>query len=161
MGSRSRRQIRPRRGPGSCFLAMRSKRTGHAAKTRQRMVDVFADGKDQLHRSRNGGHGKLYRPHQLPRNGERRAAAQSGQVALGQEHVVTFRSAPLGCFTGLDDLCRLKLMSFKPQGARCGNRIDTSLLPPSDFITTTMDLAVMSPTERDRKLIADFATKCP
>jgi hypothetical protein len=65
------------------------------------------------------------------------------------------------CFTGLDDLCRLKLMSFKPQGARRGKRIDTSLLPPSDFITTTMDLAVMSPAERDRKLITDLATKCP
>jgi hypothetical protein len=62
---------------------------------------------------------------------------------------------------GLDDLCRLKLMSFEPQCARRGNRIDTGLLPPSDFITTTMDLAVMSPTERDRKLITDLATKCP
>ena len=52
-------------------------------------------------------------------------------------------------------------MSFKPQGARRGKRIDTSLLPPSDFITTTVGLAVMSPTERDRKLITDLATKCP
>src|SRR5262249_12307959 len=41
---------------GSCFLAMCAKRTGHAAKTRQRMVDVLADRKKQLHRRRNGGH---------------------------------------------------------------------------------------------------------
>jgi hypothetical protein len=65
------------------------------------------------------------------------------------------------CFTGLADLCRLKLMSFKPQGARRGKRIDTHLLPPSGFITTTVGLAVMSPTERDRKLITDLATQCP
>ena len=52
-------------------------------------------------------------------------------------------------------------MSSKPQGARRGNRIDTSLLPPSDFITTTMDLAVMSPAERDRKLITELAAKMP
>jgi hypothetical protein len=45
---------------------------------------------------------------------------------------------------------------FKPQGARRDNRIDTSLPPSSDFITTTMDLAVMSATERDRKLITDL-----
>jgi hypothetical protein len=68
---------------------------------------------------------------------------------------------PCRCFAGLDDLCRLKLMSFKPQGARRGKRIDTHLLPPSDFITTTVGLAVMSPAERDRKLITDLATKCP
>lgn len=35
-------QVREGRA-GSCFLEMRSKRTGHAPKTRQRMVDVFAD----------------------------------------------------------------------------------------------------------------------
>jgi hypothetical protein len=61
----------------------------------------------------------------------------------------------------IKDTETLKLMSFKPQGARRGNRIDTRLLPPSDFITTTVGLAVMSPTERDRKLITDLATKCP
>src|SRR4029077_9972517 len=65
---------------GSCFLAMRSKRTGHAAKTRQRMVGVFADGKVQLHRSGNGWDGELHRSCQLSRNGKRRPAAKSGQV---------------------------------------------------------------------------------
>src|SRR5262249_31243738 len=75
---------------GSCFLAMCAKRTGHAAKTRQRMVDVLADRKKQLHRRRNGGHGQLYRSHQLPRNGERRAPAQSKQV----KKPATCRRAP-------------------------------------------------------------------
>ena len=63
------RSVRKRR-TGPSFLKMRPKRTGHAPKARQRMVDIFADGKVQLHRRANGRNGELYRPRQLPRNGE-------------------------------------------------------------------------------------------
>ena len=49
--------------------------------TRQRMVDIFADGKVQLHRRANGRNGELHRSRQLPGNGERRSTVKSRQVS--------------------------------------------------------------------------------
>jgi hypothetical protein len=48
-------------------------------------------------------------------------------------------------------------MCFQPQRTSTGGRIDAGLVPPGCLVTATMDLAVMSATERDREFIADFA----
>jgi hypothetical protein len=92
----------------------------------------------------------------LPFNGTTRTSRDNKMKSTMRSVADVAPFVSCRCFTGLADLCRLKLMSFKPQGARRDNRIDTSLPPSSDFITTTMDLAVMSATERDRKLITDL-----
>jgi hypothetical protein len=51
-------------------------------------------------------------------------------------------------------------MRLQPKGASRRVRINTDLLPPNRFIAAAMDFAVMSPTEGDRKLVADLAAKC-
>jgi hypothetical protein len=50
-------------------------------------------------------------------------------------------------------------MCLQPKDPSGRGRIDTGLLPPGGFIAAAMDLAVMSPAKRNRKLIADLAAK--
>ncbi|MFZ0151464.1 MAG: hypothetical protein WAM72_24590 [Xanthobacteraceae bacterium] len=50
-------------------------------------------------------------------------------------------------------------MGFQPKGARRDSRIDTGLNPPSGFIAAAMHFAVMSPSKRNGKLVADLATE--
>ena len=51
-------------------------------------------------------------------------------------------------------------MCFQPQRASGDRWIDAGPFPPSPFITTVMNLAVMPATQRNCELIADFAAKC-
>ena len=48
-------------------------------------------------------------------------------------------------------------MRLQPQRAGGDGRIDTGLLPPSGFIATAMDLAVVAPAQRHGELIAHFS----
>jgi hypothetical protein len=48
-------------------------------------------------------------------------------------------------------------MRFEPQRSRGLGRIEAALLPPRGFITVTMQLAMMAPTQRDRELDTNFA----
>jgi hypothetical protein len=50
-------------------------------------------------------------------------------------------------------------MAFQPQSTRGNDRIDTHPIPPNSFIATAVDLAMMAATQRNRKLIANFAAK--
>ena len=50
-------------------------------------------------------------------------------------------------------------MCFQPKDSRRSARIYTCLSPPGRFITAAMDLAVMSPAQRNRKLVADLPAK--
>ena len=50
-------------------------------------------------------------------------------------------------------------MGLQPQRASGDGRIDTGLIPPGGFIAAAMDLAMMSPAERNRELIADLAAE--
>ena len=45
-----------------------------------------------------------------------------------------------------------------PQRTRCWKRINTYLLPPSSFITMTVELAVMTPAQWNGELITHLAT---
>src|SRR5262249_18583226 len=56
--------------------------------------------------------------------------------------------------------CRLRLrVRREPQRAGGPGRIEPEFLPPSGFIAVTMQLAMMSPTERYREFVADLATE--
>src|SRR4029077_9757733 len=55
--------------------------------------------------------------------------------------------------------CARQRMRLQPKDASRGGRINASLVPPRAFIATAMQLAVMSPTQRYRKLIADLTAK--
>lgn len=50
-------------------------------------------------------------------------------------------------------------MAFEPQRASGTGRIEPDLVPPSGLVPVTMDFAMMSPAERDRELITDFAAE--
>ena len=50
-------------------------------------------------------------------------------------------------------------MCLQPKHASSGGRIYASLVPPRSFVTAAMHLAVMSPAQRNRKLVADFPAK--
>ena len=50
-------------------------------------------------------------------------------------------------------------MRLQPQAASRGGWIDISLVPPHRFITTAMNLTMVSATERDRELVADLAAE--
>ncbi len=52
-------------------------------------------------------------------------------------------------------------MRLQPQRAGGNGWIDTSLLLPSGFITTAMDLTVVTAAQRDGELVADLSTECP
>src|SRR5262249_122847 len=49
---------------------------------------------------------------------------------------------------------------FKPKDASRRTWIDTGGLPPDCFIAAAMDFAMMSSTQRNRKLVADLAAEC-
>ena len=61
--------------------------------------------------------------------------------------------------SGLDHRLRLRVCR-EPQRACGARRIEPEFLPPSSFITVTVELAMMSPAERDRELVADLAPEC-
>ena len=52
-------------------------------------------------------------------------------------------------------------MGFEPKLAGGDGWVDPGSAPPSDLITMTMKLAVMSPTQRHGELVADLAAKRP
>ena len=52
-------------------------------------------------------------------------------------------------------------MRVQPQRAGVRGRIDTGVLPPRGFITTAMDLTVVTAAQRDGELVADLSTECP
>ena len=52
-------------------------------------------------------------------------------------------------------------MGFEPKLAGGDGWVDPGSAPPSDLITMTMKLAVMSPTQRHGELVAHFAPECP
>jgi hypothetical protein len=52
-------------------------------------------------------------------------------------------------------------MRLQPQRAGGNGRIDPNFPPPCSFVAATVDLAMVSATERDGELIADLATECP
>src|SRR5580704_4698638 len=47
-------------------------------------------------------------------------------------------------------------MCLQPKHASSAGRIDTCLVPPNRFIPAAMHLTMMSPAQRNRKLVADF-----
>jgi len=51
-------------------------------------------------------------------------------------------------------------MCLKPKCARRRSRIDPGVSPPCGFIAAAVELAMMSSTQRDRKLIAHLASEC-
>jgi hypothetical protein len=50
-------------------------------------------------------------------------------------------------------------MCFQPKHASSGGRINARLVPPRSLVTAAVHLAVMSPAQRNRKLVADFPAK--
>ena len=50
-------------------------------------------------------------------------------------------------------------MRGEPQRTAGACRIEPEFLPPSGFITVTMNFAMMSPAERDRELVADSSAE--
>ena len=50
-------------------------------------------------------------------------------------------------------------MPLQPENPSRGGRIDASLVPPHGFIAAAMHLAMMSPAQGYRKLVADLAAK--
>ena len=50
-------------------------------------------------------------------------------------------------------------MGFKPKGARGAGGIEPKLLPPRRFIPVTVNFAMVSPAQRDREFVTDFAAE--
>ena len=50
-------------------------------------------------------------------------------------------------------------MGFEPQHAGSCDGIKSEIAPPRRFIAAAVNLAVLSPTQRDDELIADLASK--
>jgi hypothetical protein len=50
-------------------------------------------------------------------------------------------------------------MCFQPEDSSGSGRVDPGPSPPRGFIAMAMDFAMVPPTERDRELIADFASE--
>ena len=50
-------------------------------------------------------------------------------------------------------------MCLQPKHASSGGRINADLVPPRSFVTAAVHLAVMSPAQRNRKLVADLPAK--
>jgi hypothetical protein len=50
-------------------------------------------------------------------------------------------------------------MCLQPKHASSGGRINAGLVPPDGFIPAAMHLTVMSPAQRNRKLVADLSAK--
>jgi hypothetical protein len=51
-------------------------------------------------------------------------------------------------------------MCLQPEGAGRTRWINASLLPPSRFVPTAGQLAMMTAAKRHRELIADLPTEC-
>ena len=47
-------------------------------------------------------------------------------------------------------------MAFKPECARCRRRVNTLAVPPCRLVARVVHLAMMSPTQRYGKLVADL-----
>ena len=47
-------------------------------------------------------------------------------------------------------------MCLQPKHASSGVRVNARLVPPRSLVTAAMHLTVMSPAQRNRKLVADF-----
>ena len=52
-------------------------------------------------------------------------------------------------------------MCLQPKDASSRASIDPSLAPPSSFVSTAMDFAMVPSTKRNYELIANFAAKGP
>ena len=50
-------------------------------------------------------------------------------------------------------------MCLQPKHASSGGRINAGLVPPRSFVTAAVHLPVMSPAQRNRKLVADLSAK--
>jgi len=50
-------------------------------------------------------------------------------------------------------------MALQPKRASSGGSIDTGVVPPRNFFTAAMHLAMMTTAEWDRELIANFSTQ--
>jgi hypothetical protein len=50
-------------------------------------------------------------------------------------------------------------MCLQPKHASSGGCINAALVPPDGFIPAAMHLTVMSPAQRNRKLVADLPAK--
>ena len=50
-------------------------------------------------------------------------------------------------------------MCLQPKHASSGGRINAGFVPPDGFIPAAMHLTVMSPAQRNRKLVADLPAK--
>jgi hypothetical protein len=83
-----------------------------------------------------------------------RRAQELSRLAVGNLCSLTLRDISCCCDELGTDLCLL------PQPEGDWNGIDVELLPPCRFVTRTMELAVMEPTNRNEKLVAYGAPKC-
>ena len=52
-------------------------------------------------------------------------------------------------------------MSYSPQPVRRVQRIDLEVLPPTEFVTPPVKLAMMKPAEWDGEFITHFTPECP
>ena len=55
--------------------------------------------------------------------------------------------------------CRQR-MCLQPQGASRSSWVNASRLPLCHFVPTSMQLAMVAATQRNRELVADFDTEC-
>jgi hypothetical protein len=52
-------------------------------------------------------------------------------------------------------------VSCSPQPLRRVERIDIEVLPPQEFVTALVKLAMMKPAEWDGEFVTHFAPQCP
>ena len=52
-------------------------------------------------------------------------------------------------------------MSYSPQPLRRVQRIHVEVLPPTEFVTPPVKLAMMKPAEWDGEFVTHFAPECP
>ena len=52
-------------------------------------------------------------------------------------------------------------MSYSPQPVRRVQRIELEVLPPTEFVTPPVKLAMMKPAEWDGEFVTHFAPECP
>ena len=52
-------------------------------------------------------------------------------------------------------------MSCSPQPLRRVQRIDVEVLPPCEFVTALVKLAMVKPAEWDGEFVTHFAPECP
>ena len=66
--------------------------------------------------------------------------------------------SPLVCYGGLRPRERMR---FEPKCSSGAGRIEADVLPPSCFIATTMEFAVVPPAQWDREFVTDLAPERP